>query len=42
VHWSVPDPSLEAPTDELTYPAFEQTADELERRIGFRLHLLTP
>jgi ArsR family transcriptional regulator, arsenate/arsenite/antimonite-responsive transcriptional repressor / arsenate reductase (thioredoxin) len=41
VHWSVPDPSLEGPTDRATYPAFERTADELERRIGFRLHLLT-
>jgi ArsR family transcriptional regulator, arsenate/arsenite/antimonite-responsive transcriptional repressor / arsenate reductase (thioredoxin) len=41
VHWSVPDPSLEGSTDRTTYPAFERTAEELERRIGFRLHMLT-
>jgi len=41
VHWSVPDPSVEGSTDRTTYPAFERTADELERRIGFRLHMLT-
>lgn len=40
IHWSIPDPSLEAATNELTYPAFERTTNELERRIGFRLHLL--
>ena len=40
VHWSVPDPALDGPTDRQTYPAFERTADELEARIGFRLHVL--
>ena len=41
VHWSVPDPSLEGTNDRTTYPAFERTADDLERRIGFRFHTLT-
>jgi protein-tyrosine-phosphatase/DNA-binding transcriptional ArsR family regulator len=40
VHWSVPDPALEGPTDLASYPAFERTANELETRISFRLHLL--
>jgi protein-tyrosine-phosphatase len=40
VHWSVPDPALEGPSDRATLPAFERTADELETRIGFLLHLL--
>ncbi len=34
IHWSVPDPSLEGDADE-SYPAFERTVDELERRIRF-------
>jgi len=33
VHWSMPDPAAEGPTDEATYPAFERTADELEVRV---------
>ena len=33
VHWSVPDPALEGPTDRASYPAFERTATEL----GFEL-----
>ncbi|WP_426574036.1 MarR family transcriptional regulator [Aquihabitans sp. McL0605] len=37
IHWSLPDPSAGAATDEAGYPAFEQTAVELERRI---IHLL--
>ena len=41
VHWSVPDPALEGPTDRVSYPAFERTAAELETRIGFRLPLFT-
>jgi protein-tyrosine-phosphatase/DNA-binding transcriptional ArsR family regulator len=40
VHWSVPDPALEGPTDRGCYPAFERTAAELETRIGFLLHQL--
>jgi protein-tyrosine-phosphatase len=42
VHWSVPDPSLEGPTDRDSRAAFERTAAELETRIGFRFHLNTP
>ena len=41
VHWSMPDPTLEGPTNRASYPAFVRTADELERRIGFQLHRLT-
>ncbi|MEX0791459.1 MAG: arsenate reductase ArsC [Actinomycetota bacterium] len=33
-HWSMPDPAADAGTDEVTYPAFERTARELETRIG--------
>jgi protein-tyrosine-phosphatase len=40
VHWSVPDPAREGPTDRVSYPAFERTAAELETRIGFLLHQL--
>ncbi len=40
VHWSMPDPAAEGPTDSASYPAFERTADELERRISFLLPLL--
>jgi protein-tyrosine-phosphatase len=39
VHWSIPDPALEGPTNRASYPAFERTANELETRISFRLHL---
>jgi protein-tyrosine-phosphatase/DNA-binding transcriptional ArsR family regulator len=40
LHWSIPDPGLESDTDEVTYPAFERTADELSTRIDFLLPLL--
>jgi protein-tyrosine-phosphatase/DNA-binding transcriptional ArsR family regulator len=40
VHWSIPDPGLEGPTNRASYPAFERTIAELEIRIGFLLHLL--
>ena len=33
-HWSLPDPAADGATDEESYPAFEQTADDLEVRIG--------
>lgn len=39
-HWSVPDPAAVPGSDAETYPAFEQTADELEARIRFLLHRL--
>ena len=35
IHWSIPDPSLEAGTDRERYRAFERTARELETRIRF-------
>jgi len=37
IHWSIPDPGREPGRDEDTRPAFERTADELERRIVFLL-----
>jgi protein-tyrosine-phosphatase len=40
VHWSIPDPAREGPTNRRSYPAFERTAAELETRIGFLLHQL--
>jgi ArsR family transcriptional regulator, arsenate/arsenite/antimonite-responsive transcriptional repressor / arsenate reductase (thioredoxin) len=40
IHWSIPDPAA-APGDEASYPAFQQTAAELETRIGFLLAALT-
>jgi protein-tyrosine-phosphatase/DNA-binding transcriptional ArsR family regulator len=41
-HWSIPDPAARHADseDEATYPAFQQTADELETRIGFLLAAL--
>jgi protein-tyrosine-phosphatase/DNA-binding transcriptional ArsR family regulator len=41
VHWSLPDPALDGPTNRASYPAFERTAAELETRIGFQLHVLS-
>jgi protein-tyrosine-phosphatase/DNA-binding transcriptional ArsR family regulator len=35
-HWSIPDPA----TEELGYPAFVRTADELDTRIEFLLHAI--
>jgi protein-tyrosine-phosphatase/DNA-binding transcriptional ArsR family regulator len=40
IHWSVPDPALETTTDGPSEQAFERTAADLERRIGFLLYLL--
>jgi len=43
IHWSIPDPAV-GPVDgddEAGYPAFQQTATELETRIGFLLAALT-
>lgn len=33
-HWSLPDPAAEGDDDELTYPAFLRTAEEIEQRIS--------
>jgi protein-tyrosine-phosphatase len=43
VHWSIPDPAAGHADgdDEASYPAFQQTADELETRVGFLLLALT-
>lgn len=43
VHWSVPDPAAGHGKggDEVTYPAFQQTAAELATRTGFLLAALT-
>jgi ArsR family transcriptional regulator, arsenate/arsenite/antimonite-responsive transcriptional repressor / arsenate reductase (thioredoxin) len=41
VHWSIPDPAVEGPTDRANYLAFERTVSELETRIRFWLHLIT-
>jgi protein-tyrosine-phosphatase/DNA-binding transcriptional ArsR family regulator len=42
IHWSIPDPATghAAGDDEASYPAFQQTAAELETRIGFLLAAL--
>jgi ArsR family transcriptional regulator, arsenate/arsenite/antimonite-responsive transcriptional repressor / arsenate reductase (thioredoxin) len=37
VHWSIPDPAAVGQDDEETYPAFQQMAADLQRRIGFLL-----
>jgi ArsR family transcriptional regulator, arsenate/arsenite/antimonite-responsive transcriptional repressor / arsenate reductase (thioredoxin) len=36
-HWSMPDPSAAGATDDASYPAFVQTADELDVRIPLLL-----
>jgi ArsR family transcriptional regulator, arsenate/arsenite/antimonite-responsive transcriptional repressor / arsenate reductase (thioredoxin) len=38
IHWSIPDPAAEPGSDAETYPAFAQTAAELETLIRFLLH----
>jgi protein-tyrosine-phosphatase/DNA-binding transcriptional ArsR family regulator len=41
IHWSIPDPAAVQGDDEATYPAFQQTAAELETRVGFLLAAVT-
>ena len=41
VHWSIPDPAAGHADDEASYPAFQQTAAEIETRVGFLLAVLT-
>jgi ArsR family transcriptional regulator, arsenate/arsenite/antimonite-responsive transcriptional repressor / arsenate reductase (thioredoxin) len=41
VHWSIADPGAVHGDDETNYRAFQQTAAELETRIGFLLAVLT-
>jgi protein-tyrosine-phosphatase len=40
VHWSIPDPAAGDGDDDASYPAFQETAAELETRIGFLLAIL--
>jgi len=40
IHWSIPDPAAGQADDDASYPAFQQTAVELETRIGFLLAAL--
>jgi protein-tyrosine-phosphatase len=40
MHWSVPDPALEGPTDRASYPAFERTVADYDQALSFLLHLL--
>jgi protein-tyrosine-phosphatase/DNA-binding transcriptional ArsR family regulator len=42
IHWSIPDPAREGGSDEETLPAFERTAEELCRRIGFLIAAIDP
>jgi protein-tyrosine-phosphatase len=42
MHWSIPDPAAGQVDDDASYPAFQQTAAELDTRIGFLLAALTP
>jgi protein-tyrosine-phosphatase/DNA-binding transcriptional ArsR family regulator len=41
IHWSIPDPAAGQADDEASYPAFRQTAAELDTRIGFLLAVVT-
>ncbi len=41
IHWSIADPAAGHADDEASYPAFQQTAAEIETRIGFLLAVLT-
>jgi ArsR family transcriptional regulator, arsenate/arsenite/antimonite-responsive transcriptional repressor / arsenate reductase (thioredoxin) len=36
-HWSIADPAATGDSDDATYPAFEQVADEIESRVAFLL-----
>lgn len=40
IHWSIPDPALEAETEEESYPAFQRTASDIEDRVQFLLHVI--
>jgi len=41
IHWSIRNPAAGDADDDASYPAFQQTAAELEIRIGFLLAALT-
>lgn len=40
MHWSIADPSVSAAPDEVTYPAFQRTAEELEARVRWLVHAI--
>ena len=40
-HWSIADPAAAEGSDEATYPAFQQVADEIESRVALLLADLT-
>jgi protein-tyrosine-phosphatase/DNA-binding transcriptional ArsR family regulator len=42
IHWSIPDPARAGGSDEETLPAFERTAEELCRRVGFLIAAIDP
>jgi protein-tyrosine-phosphatase/DNA-binding transcriptional ArsR family regulator len=41
IHWSIPDPAAGQSEDEAGYARFQETARELETRVGFLLTVLT-
>jgi len=41
IHWSIPNPAADEADDDASYPLFQQTASELETRIGFLVAVLT-
>jgi ArsR family transcriptional regulator, arsenate/arsenite/antimonite-responsive transcriptional repressor / arsenate reductase (thioredoxin) len=41
IHWSIPNPAADEADDDASYALFQQTASELEIRVGFLLAVLT-
>ena len=41
IHWSIPNPAAGEADDDASYPLFQQTASELETRVGFLVAVLT-
>ena len=41
IHWSIANPAESGADDDVSYPVFQETASELETRIGFLLAVLT-
>lgn len=42
VHWSIPDPATAGDTDQTMYPAFRQTATDIDTRISHVVPVLAP
>lgn len=40
IHWSIADPAAEGGTEEESYAAFQRTAEEIETRVRFLLHVI--